>query len=74
MMGIGPPEVILIAIVGLIVLGPRKLPGIARSIGKAIRDFHKAMNSFDLDGEPEKEALPEPTEGPDETKDQGAES
>jgi len=42
MFGIGMPELILIAVVALIVLGPKKLPDLAKSLGRALREFKKA--------------------------------
>ncbi|MDO8942398.1 MAG: twin-arginine translocase TatA/TatE family subunit, partial [Desulfobacterales bacterium] len=36
------PELILIAVVALIVLGPKKLPDLAKSMGRAVREFKKA--------------------------------
>jgi TatA/E family protein of Tat protein translocase len=38
---IGPAEVIVVLIVGLIVLGPHRLPEAARQIGKAVAEFRK---------------------------------
>lgn len=43
MFGIGVPEMIVILIVALIIFGPGKLPDLGSSLGKAIRDFKKAM-------------------------------
>src|SRR4030042_1577558 len=40
--GIGPLEIILILIIGLLVFGPQKLPQIGRDVGKAFRSFKKA--------------------------------
>ncbi len=46
MFGIGMPEMILILVVALIVLGPQKLPDIAKSMGRAILEFRKAASEF----------------------------
>lgn len=43
---IGTSELILIGIVALIFLGPRKLPQIARTIGKTLAEFRSATNEF----------------------------
>ncbi|HEY4228312.1 MAG TPA: twin-arginine translocase TatA/TatE family subunit [Candidatus Limnocylindrales bacterium] len=39
---IGAPELIIILIIALIVLGPGKLPDVAASLGKSVREFRKA--------------------------------
>ncbi|WP_084604425.1 Sec-independent protein translocase protein TatB [Desulfonatronum thioautotrophicum] len=41
MFGIGTTELIIILLVALIVLGPTQLPGIARSLGKALGEFRR---------------------------------
>ena len=46
MFGIGAPEFILILVIGLIVFGPGKLPELARSLGKGMREFKKATNAL----------------------------
>lgn len=45
--GIGLPEMALIFIVALLVFGPKKLPEIGRSLGKAIRGFQDASKEFE---------------------------
>lgn len=43
---IGTSELILIAVVALIVFGPRKLPQMAKTIGKTMAEFRNATNEF----------------------------
>ena len=40
---IGAPELIIILIIALIVLGPGKLPDVAQSLGRSVREFRKAV-------------------------------
>ena len=46
MFGIGMTEMILIAALALIILGPKKLPDLARSLGKGFAEFKRATNEF----------------------------
>jgi len=43
---IGTSELILIGIIALIVFGPRKLPQMAKTIGKTMADFRRTTNDF----------------------------
>jgi sec-independent protein translocase protein TatA len=43
---IGPAELILIFVVALLVFGPKKLPEIGRSVGKALREFKKTTDEI----------------------------
>jgi sec-independent protein translocase protein TatA len=43
---IGAPELIIILIIALIVLGPGRLPDVAQSLGKSVREFRKAATDL----------------------------
>ncbi len=44
--GIGLPEMAVIFAISLLIFGPKKLPEIGRSIGKAIKGFQDASSDF----------------------------
>lgn len=46
MFGIGATELVIILVLALIVLGPKRLPDVASGLGKAIRQFRKATKDL----------------------------
>ena len=46
MFGIGMPEMLVILALALIIIGPKKLPDLAKSLGRAMREFKKATSEF----------------------------
>ncbi len=46
MFGIGMPEFLLIMAIALIVIGPKKLPDLAKALGKALGEFKKATSEL----------------------------
>ncbi|MEX0271693.1 TatA/E family twin arginine-targeting protein translocase [Leptolyngbyaceae cyanobacterium UHCC 1019] len=55
--GIGLPEMALIFTLALLVFGPKKLPEIGRSMGKAIRGFQDASKEFESEFKREAEQI-----------------
>lgn len=49
MFGIGTQELIIIAVVALLVVGPKKLPDLAKTLGKGFREFRKATDGVTED-------------------------
>lgn len=55
--GIGLPEMAVILVLALLIFGPKKLPEIGRSLGKALRGFQEASKEFEAEFKREAEQL-----------------
>lgn len=67
MLSLGPMEVIVILVLALVVFGPKRLPEMGKSIGKAMREFKSIGNEIqdeitkvtdDIDIDPDKNIKP----------------
>ncbi len=47
MPGIGPMELVIVLIIALIVLGPKRLPDAGRSLGRGMREFKSSLTGDD---------------------------
>jgi sec-independent protein translocase protein TatA len=65
MFGLGPTELFLGLIVVLLLFGAKRIPEIAGSFGKGIKEFKKNMNEVqrEIAAPPEQEALPPAAKG-----------
>ena len=59
MPGIGIPELIIVLVILLVIFGPKRLPGLGRSLGSGMREFKDSISgkSKDEDEEDERPAL-----------------
>jgi sec-independent protein translocase protein TatA len=44
--GIGVPELLIVLVIALIVLGPKKLPEVGRSLGRGMREFKDSVSGL----------------------------
>jgi sec-independent protein translocase protein TatA len=52
MPSIGPMELIVVLIIALVVVGPKKLPAMGRSVGKGMREFKESLTGDSRDEPP----------------------
>ena len=50
---IGPMELVVVLVIALLVLGPKKLPEVGKSLGKGMREFKDSLSNMSGDDERE---------------------
>jgi sec-independent protein translocase protein TatA len=53
--GIGVPELLIVLVIALIVLGPKKLPEVGRSLGRGMREFKDSVSGITSSNDDEDE-------------------
>jgi sec-independent protein translocase protein TatA len=55
---LGLPEVILVLVIALVFLGPKRLPEAGQALGKGMREFRQGLDGLNHQSEPTNEARP----------------
>ena len=58
MPNIGPLELAIVAIIALIIFGPKRLPELGRSIGDGLREFKSSVSGENRDGDDDEDDTP----------------
>ncbi len=74
MFGIGPPELLVIFLIILILFGAKRLPELARSLGRSINEFKSATQNIkeDLDFNKDEQPLPRESATPKASESKGS--
>jgi sec-independent protein translocase protein TatA len=55
--GIGIPELIIVLVILLVIFGPKRLPGLGRSLGSGMREFKDSVTGSSKDDDDDRPAL-----------------
>jgi sec-independent protein translocase protein TatA len=66
---IGPGELIIVLVIALIVLGPKRLPEVGRSVGRGMREFKDSLSGINLNDDEDDEDERKPLRQPASTTD-----
>ena len=64
---VGPVELVIVLVIALLVVGPRRLPEMGNAVGKTIREFRKASSEVSEATSLEPEAKPDAAPAPETT-------
>lgn len=59
MFGLGPTELVILGVLALLFIGPKKLPELARGLGRSLKEFQKAKDEFQSEFDEVKESANE---------------
>ena len=55
---VGPTELIIVLVIALLVLGPKRLPEVGRSVGRGMREFKDSLSGINRDDDDEDDVKP----------------
>ena len=55
---IGPMELVIVLVIALVILGPKRLPEAGRAVGKGLREFKESIGGRGSDEDDEPSAIP----------------
>ena len=57
---IGPVELVIVLVIALLVIGPKRLPEVGKSLGRGMREFKESISGDSRDDDDESRRLPAP--------------